>query len=388
MNTRLLLVVCTGLYFAGAPCVADDASPAGYKLSLFDGKSLDGWVVENGCKAVVDDGTLLLQAGDGWLRSQHAYADFTLHLQWKALKESDYDAGIFFRASAEGRPFPQQNYQVNLLDGKEGQVPRIPAAVVKNLVKRGEWNTFVITVIGDTISLKVNGHAAYTASGLKLARGYVGLQCEVPKGGQFRFRDIWIVEHGYQSLFNGKNLAGWTGAGQPAEKCWEVVDGVLIGTKNKGPWLRSDKQYGDFNFRLEYRTDAGANSGVYVRVPENGNHHRDNAELPPAGFEVQILDDSAAKYRNLKPYQFSASVYDIAGATPRVTRPPGEWNTLEINCVGQSITNWHNGKPVISVTPKSHPEIALRQLKGYLGLQNHGGGVGFRHLRVGPGVRP
>jgi hypothetical protein len=203
-------------------------------------------------------------------------------------------------------------------------------------------------------------------------------------GGQFLVRNIEITELDHESLLEGDKLSAWEGADGPAEICWEFADGVLTGTRNKGTWLRSLKEHGDFNLRLEYQLEAGANSGVYVRVPENGNHHRDNDQAPPAGFEVQILDDSAKKHANLKPYQFCGSVYDIAGAEPRVSKPAGQWNTLEINCHGQDITTIHNGQVIVRVTPDSHPLINLRSTKGYLGLQNHGGGVKFRNLRIGP----
>jgi hypothetical protein len=138
---------------------------------------------------------------------------------------------------------------------------------------------------------------------------------------------------------------------------------------------------------MEYRIEPGGNSGVYIRVPEDGNHHRDEQSEPPAGFEVQILDDSAAKYRKLKPYQFCGSVYDIAGASKHVGKPPGNWNTLEINCEGQNVTTVHNGVVIVRVTPDEFPLIKLRKLQGFLGLQNHGGGVSFRRIRIGHPVR-
>ena len=82
----------------------------------------------------------------------------------------------------------------------------------------------------------------------------------------------------------------------------------------------------------------------------------------------------------------SGDHHDIAGASKHVGRKPGEWNSLEINCRGQHVTTIHNGVMIVDVTPEKYPKISLRQLKGYLGLQNHGGGVKFRHLRVGPAI--
>jgi hypothetical protein len=142
------------------------------------------------------------------------------------------------------------------------------------------------------------------------------------------------------------------------------------------------REVGDFNLRFDYQLEAGGNSGVYVRVPADGLHHRENADQPPAGFEVQLLDDADPKYAKLKDYQYSASVYDICGASPRVSKPAGEWNTIEINCEGQTVTTIHNGAVTVHITDESHPLLALRSTAGYLGLQNHSSVVRFRNLRL------
>ncbi len=368
---------------------AADAPPTEFSSSLFDGRSLSGWTVENDCQIGVSDGLLVLKGGDGWLRSDFAYADFVLHVEWKALKKTGYDAGIYIRALAAGQPFPETGYQVNLLAGKEGNIGNLPGASSTGLIKPGEWNAFDITVVGDTVALAINGKQAYKVAGLKQSAGFIGLQCEVPLGGQFQFRNLRISEFGYRSLYNGKDLAGWEGAGQPAEKCWQVRDGWLECTGAAGPWLRSTEEFGDFNLRLEYQVAAEGNSGVYVRVPIDGNHHRESDQAPPAGFEVQILDDAAPKYKGLKDYQFSGSVYDIVGATSHVSKPAGEWNMLEIDARGRQIVITHNGVVVVDLTEEMFPLIKLRQTKGFLGLQNHSTLVKFRNLRIGaPLPRP
>ncbi|MDB5338536.1 MAG: hypothetical protein JWN70_4155 [Planctomycetaceae bacterium] len=371
-------ICCAGF---GTTAVAD--SPDEFTYSLFDGKSLDGWNIENKCEADVVDGQLRLKAGNGWLRSDHQYSDFKLHVEWKALQAAKYDAGIFIRSAGEGDPYPKPSYQINLLQGKEGNIGSLSGATSTGLVKEGDWNAFDITVVGDTVALEINGKPAYKTGGLTAKTGYVGFQIEVPAGGQYLIRNIRMTELNAKALFNGKDLAGWEGVGDPAEKCWKVADGLLLCTGEKGPWIRSAAEYGDFNLRLDYQVDVGGNSGVYVRVPADGNHHRDNDTLPPAGFEVQVLDDAAPQYKDLKDYQFSASVYDIAGAQPHVSKPHGQWNTLEINCQGGNITTTHNGKVVTKVTPETHPKSKLRMLKGFLGLQNHSSLVKFRNVRVG-----
>jgi hypothetical protein len=365
---------------------ADSAEPLAEKFEcpLFDGRSLDGWTAENGCEAAVERELLVLKAGDGWLRSDRTYADFSMHVEWRALKAADYDAGIYVRTLAGGKPFPSVGYQVNLLDGKEGNIGNLSGAASSGLIRRGDWNTFDITVIGETVTLSINGQRAYEVGGLKQSSGYIGLQCEVPKGGRFEFRNLRVTELGFRSLFNGKDLSGWEGAGDNAAKCWQARDGLIECTGAPGPWLRSSQEYGDFNLRLDYQVSPEGNSGVYVRVPADGNHHRENDEAPPAGFEVQILDDAAPKYSELKDYQFSASVYDIAGANPRNSRSAGQWNTLEINARGQHIEVAHNGVNVVYIMEDDFPLIRLRQTKGFLGLQNHSTLVKFRNLRIGP----
>jgi hypothetical protein len=186
---------------------------------------------------------------------------------------------------------------------------------------------------------------------------------------------------GYRPLFDGQSLAGWEGAGQPAEKCWKVEDGTIVCTGEKGPWLRSQEQFDDFNLRLEYKLKPGGNSGVFIRVPENGNHHGDGA-----GIEIQVLDDKAGRYRDIKPYQYTGSLYAIAPATKHVGKDAGEWNTLEINCRGMKYHVIHNGTQIISADETAFPELKGRLTKGYLGLQNHSEEVWFRNLRVGPAL--
>jgi len=374
----LVLVVTRG----GSACAADD-----YLYRLFDGESLAGWTVENGCGVRGEDAAILLESGNGWLRSDQTYTDFKLHIEWKALKSENYDAGIYLRADATGTPFPRRGYQVNLLQGHEGNIKALPGAASSGLVKpAGQWNTFDITVLGETVAMVINGKPAYKVGGLTIPRGSIGIQVEVPKGGQFLLRNLSVIEAGYRSLFNGKDFSGWEGAGEPAEVCWQVQEGAFVGLKQKGPWLRTKEEFSDFNLRLQYRVDSGANSGIYVRVPPSGKHHRNSESESPAGFEIQLLDDSADKYRNLKDYQYSGSLYDIAGATRHVSKPPDEWNTLELNCNGSRITSIHNGVVIVDAGVEAYPLLKLRKLKGFLGLQNHGGGVSFRNIRIGPAL--
>ena len=352
-----------------------------FTKNMFDGKTLSGWQVK-GCEAEVDEGTLLLKAGNGVVHTEHRYTDFILELEWKASRTGAerWDSGIYFRCELpEGkRPWPSR-YQANLLKGQEGNVGGIKGATSKGMCKDGEWNKFKLTVIGTKLSLDINDKPAWSADGLEQADGFICLQAEVPGGGQFRFRNIKLTEIGRKALFNGKDLTGFEGAGGDAAKCWGVEDGVLVGLEGKGPWLRSVEQHADFNLRLDYKVKEGGNSGIYVRVPEDGNHHGKDA-----GVEIQILDDKAEKYAKLVPSQYCGSVYKIAPSTEHVGREPGEWNSLEINTKGHGYRVTHNGTVIVNATLEEFPQLEQRLLKGFLGFQNHGGGVWFRNIRIGP----
>lgn len=182
----------------------------------------------------------------------------------------------------------------------------------------------------------------------------------------------------YAWLFNGHDLSQWEGVTSPASQSWTVKDGAIVCTGKPGTWLRSKQQYADFNFRFEYKLLEGGNSGVYLRVPADGAHREGG------GAEVQLLDDAAAEYRNIKPAQYCGSIYLVAPAAQHVSRPVGEWNTMEINCRGTSYRVIHNGVLIVDADGKKFPELEKRFRRGYLGLQNHREEVWFRNLRIGP----
>jgi hypothetical protein len=123
------------------------------------------------------------------------------------------------------------------------------------------------------------------------------------------------------------------------------------------------------------------NSGVGLRAPLTGD---------PAyqGMEIQILDD--ANYKNLRPTQYTGSIYDVVGPSKNVTKPAGEWNQYVITAKGPKITVELNGTKIVDANlddykaehGKKHPGL-LRE-KGHIGLQSHDGRVEFRNLYVKP----
>lgn len=380
MPHRVSFQLVAALVVAGFVSCKAEPPPAA-EFALFNGQDLSGWTVTE-CETEIKDGVLLLKAGEGWIRTDHQYADFVLSWECKNLKATDYDSGVHFRAELPKAPahWPKR-FQVNLKTAQEGNLTSIKEAASTGLYKPGDWNAFVLKVVGNTAELSINGKPAWKTDKIDVPMGYIGLQSEVTLGGQFEFRNIRIQELGKKLMFNGRNFEGWEGAGQPANKCWKVEEGLLVCTGEKGPWLRSLEQYGDFNFRVEYLLDAGGNSGVYVRVPEDGNHHG-----PKSGIEVQMLDDFHEKHAKLKPYQYSAGLYDFVGPEPRNGRPVGQWNTLEINCIGNRYRITQNGAVVVDTDETATPLLKERLRSGYLGLQNHSSRVAMRNLRIGPAL--
>jgi len=168
--------------------------PGAKRVSLFDGKTLNGWTLVT-CEAEVDGGDILLKAGNGLVQTEKKYGDFILEFDWKALRDEKWDSGVYFRYDTipPKRPWPRR-YQINLMQGMEGNLNDLEGAKSEGLVKDGQWNRFKLTVQGSKVSLEINGKPAWSADGLVEPVGYIGLQAEVPGGGQYRFKNIYITE--------------------------------------------------------------------------------------------------------------------------------------------------------------------------------------------------
>ncbi len=377
---RVVVAVC-GLFVAAAgPVLGADPVQAAdhYKASLFNGRDLDGWQV-TACDATVEDGLLVLKAGDGLVRSNERHGDFVLELDWRARRAANYDAGIYIRADSppEGKPWPTR-YQVNLKQGDEGNIGPLKGAKSSGLIKSGEWNHFKLTVVGATAELEINGKPAWKATGLENADGYIGLQSEVDGGGQFEFRNIEITDLDYKPLFNGQDLSGWTGD----TKGYTVENGALVSRKDSGGKLYTDSEHADFSFRFDFKLASGGNNGVGIRAPLKGD---------PAyvGMEVQILDDTAAQFRKIQPWQAHGSIYGVVAAKTGHQKPLGEWNHEEIIARGNHITVILNGTTIVDAevdastkTLDGKPHPGLGRTSGHIGFLGHGARIEFRDMRI------
>ena len=196
-------------------------------------------------------------------------------------------------------------------------------------------------------------------------------------------------EVGFTPLFNGQDLSGWTYGTDPSGKerkagaGYQVREGgVVYCTVNDGGNLFTEREYGNFALRFEFKLTPGANNGVAIRSPRTGSIAYD-------GIEIQVLDDSSPKYAKLRPEQYHGSVYDVIPAERGYLKPPGEWNEQEIIANGRQITVKLNGHTIVDanldqVTDeaklKKHPGI--KREFGSIGLLGHGAEVEFRNMRI------
>lgn len=201
---------------------------------------------------------------------------------------------------------------------------------------------------------------------------------------------------GFRSLFNGKDLSGWYGlnphqgpkltgekkaadlAKQRADfpQHWRVENGELVNA-GTGPYATTDESFSDIELRIEYKTVAKADSGIYLR----------------GAPQVQIWDLNQVfdpKKPDRKPHLGSGGLFNntpgAPGRDPLVIadKPFGEWNTFRIVQQGDVTTIWLNGKLVVdhakmeSYWDRTQPLPA----KGPIMLQTHGGEIRWRNLFV------
>ncbi len=196
---------------------------------------------------------------------------------------------------------------------------------------------------------------------------------------------IFGVESSYagewQKLFNGKDLTGWEEIGaKKGGGNWQAADGILYCSGEGGGWLSTTKTYSNFELDLEFRVPADGNSGVFIRAPRDGNGAY-------VGMEIQVLDDAAPMYADLKPEQYTGSIYDVKAASPRVTKPAGEWQHMVILCEARHVKVTLNDKVIVDANLDDYPakfaeHPGLKRTDGYIGLQNHGSRLDYRNLKI------
>jgi len=358
-------------------------------------KMLENWSVKDGC-------IYFSGKGDN-LCSIKEYGDFELLVDWKITKGGD--SGIYLRGSPQVQIWDTSRTDVGAQVGSGGlynnqKYPSKPLVVADNPV--GEWNTFRILMIGEKVSVWLNGILVVDDVVLEnywdrsipiFPKGPIELQAH---GTDLAFRDIYVREinekvynltqeerdQGFVALFNGRNLDGWVGD----KESYVVEDGMIVIKPGKGSGgnLYTEKEYSDFIFRFEFQLTPAANNGVGIRAPLTG-------DAAYVGMEIQILDDTAPVYANLQPYQYHGSVYGVIPAKRGYLKPVGEWNYEEITAKGTKIKVVLNGTVIVdgdiaeaiekgTMDGRNHP--GLKNKSGHIGFLGHGSEVRFRNIRI------
>jgi hypothetical protein len=396
-------------------------------VSIFNGKDLSGWqgLVENPITRAtmekdelaakqaeadvlmfknwqVENGILVFR-GSGYdnICSVKEYRDFEMILDWKIQKKGD--SGIYLRGSPQVQIWDRARPDTGVAVGSGGlfnnQVNQSkPLQIADNMVP--DWNTFRITMIGERVSVYLNGILVvdniilenyWDRSITIFPSGPIELQAH---GNDCAFRDVYVREiqspelspeetaAGFVMLFNGKNLDGWIG-----NKINHVVEQGTIAVRPKLGGhgnLYTEKEYSNFNLRLEFKLTPGANNGLGIRTPPEG-------DAAYVGMEFQVIDNTAEVYANLEPYQYHGSVYGVIPARKGFLKTVGEWNEQEVIVDGTKIRIVLNGNTIVdgdiadsirngTLDGKDHP--GLKRKTGHIGFLGHGSELWYRNIRI------
>jgi hypothetical protein len=187
--------------------------------------------------------------------------------------------------------------------------------------------------------------------------------------------DLAKVKYGEPvNLFNGKDLTGWRLVDPNSDNGWSVADGVLMNRVEKGKHfgnLRTDRQFEDFNLKLEVRTQENSNSGVYLR----------------GIYEVQIAETYG---RPVDSHNMGA-LYSRITPSVAAEKPIGEWQTLDITLVKRHLTVVLNGKTIIDNQPVlgcTGGALWSDEFKpGPIYLQGDHNNIDYRNIVLRPVVR-
>ena len=196
-------------------------------------------------------------------------------------------------------------------------------------------------------------------------------------------RTVQAQDEGFTSLFDGRTLSGWVGN----KNSYLVKDGMIVIEPQGGDGgnLYTEKEYGNFILRFEFQLTPGANNGLGIHAPLEG-------DAAYVGKELQILDNEADKYATtLEAYQYHGSVYGVIAAKRGYLRPTGAWNQQEVRVQHPYITVVLNGEVILegnyleaskngTLDKREHP--GLQRSRGHIGFLGHGDVVRFRNIKI------
>jgi hypothetical protein len=205
-------------------------------------------------------------------------------------------------------------------------------------------------------------------------------------------------EEGFVNLFpkdgvpEGWKVRAWADVADapPEGAVWKVVDGVLHGSEPRGTWLVSEKVYGDFILKFEFKLGERGNSGCGLRFPGYGDPAFD-------GLELQMVDPRYYPPEMKVPAsELTGSLYRAIAPTEQLLKPT-DWNRYAVTCQGSRVQVVLNGKKIQDVDlekftnavtrhdGKDAPPLKERPRKGHIGFQElsrAGGHVEIRNAEI------
>ncbi|MCL4205505.1 MAG: DUF1080 domain-containing protein [Pirellulaceae bacterium] len=169
---------------------------------------------------------------------------------------------------------------------------------------------------------------------------------------------------GWLALFDGQTLFGWKSA---SNADWRVEQGtIVVGSGDKG-LLYTTTQFGDYVLRLDFRSDVGANSGIFLHTPPEPEDPAKDC------YELNIADAD-------NPFPTGSLVYRLKAEGNFDSQ---DWQSYEVTVSGDAVTVSLDGRQILDYKDP-HP---LR--RGHIGLQFNQGRVAFRNIRLKPlGLQP
>lgn len=363
---------------------------------VVNGKMKNDWVVKDG---------LLVFTGHGDnLCTEKKYGDIEMFVDWKITEKGD--AGIYLRGSPQVQIWDTSRREVGAQVGSGGlynNQKNISKPLVVADHKIGEWNTFHIIMKGDKVTVYLNGILVTDNIALEnywdraipiFSKEQIELQAH---GTYVAYRDIFLRElptdvmtplsesekqQGFISLYDGSNnLDQWIGnkAGYICKN-----GSIEVNPEVGGGNLYTKDEFDNFVYRFEFQLTPGANNGIGIRAPLEG-------DAAYVGMEIQVLDNEASIYQSLQPYQYHGSVYGVIPSKRGFLKPTGEWNQEEIEIKGTKIKVTLNGTVILqgdikeasangTMDHKQHP--GLTRTTGHIGFLGHGDVVRFKNIRI------
>ena len=431
-NRAVALVAVSVFSFASTQSPQAGTPPEGF-TALFNEKNLSGWwglktedpvkwkafsadkLAEKKAASLKDiaqhwsvDGEELVNDGHGlYLSTQKNYGDFEFLVDYKTVPKAD--SGIYLRGIPQVQIWDsteEAKFNIGANKGSGGLWNNSKGAPGKDplvLADKpfGQWNSFRIIMVGERVSVWLNGKLLVDHARME---NYFNRKGQIPRagpiqlqthGGEIRWRNVFIREIGtnegneilaskggndFKSAFNGKNFEGWAG---PTNN-YSVDHGSIQCMKGKGGTIYVNDELSDFSARMEFKLPPGGNNGLAIRYPGSG----DTAYVGMC--ELQVLDDSAKKYAKLHPAQYHGSAYGMAPAARGYQRPVGEWNFQEVTVDGSRIKVELNGTLILNadLANVEKPMYDLGKFKGrlrksgYFGFAGHGDAVSFRNISI------